>query len=88
VWRVRQAAHFAGHFPSPVGSRDWPSPDAFAILQSISNRLSLSAADTLRVLSTTDYCSSAQTFTLIAECRKLNAHQGDKEDAKEEAGRF
>jgi hypothetical protein len=22
-----------------------------------------------------------QTFTLIAECRKLNAYQGDKEDA-------
>jgi hypothetical protein len=28
-----------------------------------------------------DYCSSTQTFSLIAEGRKLNAYQGDKEDA-------
>jgi len=49
-------------------------------IASYSNQFSSSAADTLRVLSSIDDCSSPQTFTLIAESRKLNAHQGDKED--------
>jgi hypothetical protein len=74
-------AHFKGQFYSRDSSRDWPSPDAFAILQAISNRLSSSAADTFRVFEQYELQFIPQTFTLIAECRKLNAYQGDKEDA-------